>query len=306
MPILRRMAIFGVAESSHWSADEKITWILQHKFIHLHGYKAELFLVLKQSFGHASESLRIQVLKAAQSAPDFLETRTRDYAIYNILGWLKESAPNCAQTEVAFKEFRDKHGEFGKREHPELDWWIGPVQTGGPRSPLSTEEVLALEPDELWKQLQEARSDELIGPSREGLIREVHVAVSRRYEWSIRLARKLIENRIWDADIWKTIIDGWRGTELQENQWEEILRLFLDNPKIMGVALYESSNLVENGIKRDSHSIPTSCFELARGVAKNSGICVMDLPKGGYRSRTTGLQSRLTILRETSCYLFCR
>ncbi len=36
----------------------------------------------------------------------------------------------------------------------------------------------------------------------------------------------------------------------------------------MGVALYESSNLVENGIKRDSHSIPTSCFELARGVAE--------------------------------------
>ncbi len=166
--LLRRMAIFGVAESSHWSADEKITWILQHKFIHLHGYKAELFLVLEQSFGHASESLRIQVLKAAQSAPDFLETRTRDYAIYNILGWLKESAPNCAQTEVAFKEFRDKHGEFGKREHPELDWWIGPVRRADREVHLSTEEVLALEPDELWKQCKK-RGPTIDWPEPRGL-----------------------------------------------------------------------------------------------------------------------------------------
>jgi hypothetical protein len=267
--LLRRLAVFGVAESLHWSADRKIEWLLENKLVHAHGYKPEVFLLLKKNFSFASETSRVQVLAIAATGPDVDDQRTADYEIYNILSWLKDAAPDCARTAEAYKSFKNAHPEFGRREHPELDWWIGGVEVGGPSSPLSLDQVLALTPDQMCKHLDTAKRDDMIGPSREGLIQEIKSAVSKDYEWSARLVEKLISDQIWDQDVWRAMVWGWQGADLEEDAWKEVLTVLLETPNVAIATVYEACQLLGNGIEKASHPIPKSCFELAIKLAES-------------------------------------
>jgi hypothetical protein len=279
--LLRRMSIYGVSDNPHWTPDAKMKWLLQNSLIHSYGYKAEVFLVLKKSFAFASEVLREQVLEAAKAGPDISEQQTKDYEVYNILQWLKDSAPTCNRTDLTYKSFKENHPEFGPREHPELDWWVGPAQMGGPSSPLSDEEALKLEPDELYQRLSEAKPGDMIGPSREGLLYKVQRAVTQDYDWSARLAKRLAELQVWEADIWKAVAGGWLGADLGAEQWAETLKFLLDYPQITDSTLYEASSLLQNGIQKDKHPIPTSCFYASSKLVERLwGICETSYKEG--------------------------
>ncbi len=74
--MLKRLAVFGVAESAHWDSDRKMEWLLANDLLHVYGYKPEVFLVLQKDYAEASESARAKILERALKGSDALEGRT--------------------------------------------------------------------------------------------------------------------------------------------------------------------------------------------------------------------------------------
>jgi len=267
--LFRRLAIFGVAKSSHWPPDRKIEWVLQNDLLYAHGYKHEVFLLLQAAYPHASERSRVGILeRAAKGWGADIDTDTKEYEIFNLLYWLTKVAPDCSQTSARFAEFAREHPRFGPREHPDMDSWIGPVRAGW-ESPSTDRELLSKTPEEQVEFLISFRPEHPLGPSREGLIDEVTKAVANQWDWGMALMHAL-KRRGWpQPDLCKAVVDGWRQPDLADAQWEEVLGFLLDNDQVLSFVVYEASLLLENGVARSSNAIPDSCLRLAKRLSEN-------------------------------------
>jgi hypothetical protein len=266
--LLRRLAIFGVAESAHRSSDLRVNWLLENDLIYAYGYKPEVFRVFQKSYATASESIRIKVLEIATQGSALLEGRTKDYEIFNLLNWLSKAAPDCQHTKKRFDKFAALHPDFGPREHPDLDSWIGPSGWGGPTSPLQTDEILSLSPERFLLELAAAKSDGFTEPSREGLLHGVSEAVTRQYGWSADLVRALKEKEFWEPDVWQAIVNGWRHSDLTDEQWGEVLTILLETSQIRSAITYEACKVLESGVGKPSHPIPTNSLALSIRVGE--------------------------------------
>lgn len=151
--LLERLAVFGVADSNHWNSDQKLSWLLENNLIHTYGFKPEVFLVLQRAYATASEPTRAALLERATKGSDSLEGSTKEYEIFNLLFWLAKHAPDCVLTKKRFAEFAANHPDFGPREHPNLDWWIGGVRWVGPTSPWTLDQIIAASTEKLIEEL---------------------------------------------------------------------------------------------------------------------------------------------------------
>jgi hypothetical protein len=258
--LLKRLAVFGVAESLHWDPDRKMSWLLENDLLHAYGYKPEVFLVLQKSYADAPEEARTKILERAVKGSDLLEGRTKEYEVYNLVHWLAQIAPNCAVTKKRLDKLVIAHPDFGPREQPNLDWWVGPGGWVGPVSPVETDEILSSTPEKLLLDLAAAKPDELIGPSREGLLYKVSEAVARGCEWSLDLVRTLRERESWEPDLWKAIVNGWKQADLTEGQWIEVLTILHDTNQVTAAVVHEAAQLLESGVAKESYAIPILCF----------------------------------------------
>jgi hypothetical protein len=273
--LLKRFAIFGVAESVHWEPDRKMNWLLEKDLLHVYSYKPEVFLVLQKGYANASEDVRTKILERALKGSDVLEERTKEYEVYNLVLWLAQTAPDCLITKQRLDEFVTAHPDFQPREHPNLNWWVGPGGFVSPVSPLGTDEILSSTPEKLLADLAAAERDEFIGPSREGLLRGVSEAVARQHKWSLDLVQKLKVTEFWESDLWKAIVNGWTQADLTEGQWTEVLTILLDTAQITAAVAYEGTHLLESGIAKTSYAIPIVCFPLSLRVSEKFWIaCV--------------------------------
>jgi hypothetical protein len=265
--LLKRLAVFGVAKNTHWDPNKKINWVLQYDLLYAFGLKHEVFLLLKNSYSTALPETRISLLERVIKGSNLDSGDTRDYEIYNLLYWLHTNAPDCPDTAARFEEMAAKHSKFGPRNHPDLDVVLGPVQIGS-RSPVSAQELLSKTPQEQFEYLATFETKTPLEPDREGLIGTVAEAVALSYNWGMRLVLVLLEKSSWDSDLWKAVVEGWKHSELTNEQWEEVLRFLHDHDGVLANVKYEVSNLLENGIKAPSHEIPTTILPLAVKVAE--------------------------------------
>jgi hypothetical protein len=266
--LLKRFAVFGVAESVHWEPDRKMNWLLENNLLHVYSYKPEVFLVLQKGYANASEGVRTKILEQVLKGSDALEERSKEYEVYNLVYWLAQTAPDCLITKKRLDEFVRAHPDFRPREHPNLNWWVGPGGFVSPISPLRTDEILSSTPEKLLEELAAANRDEFTEPSRDGLLRGVSESVARQHEWSRDLVRTLRAREFWEADLWKAIIDGWTQADLTEGQWTEVLTTLFDTSQITSAVTYEGTRLLENGIAKTSHAIPIACFPLSVRVGE--------------------------------------
>lgn len=261
--LLRRLAIFGVSKCKAWTADEKIKWLLKHDLLYKFGLKHEVFLVIKEAFPTAPKKTRTVFLNRATR----VRKSIRPYEIYNLLYWVVTAAPDCGQARAYFDKFSARYPQFGPREHPDMDSWVGGVTVGLPR-PLSGQEIQAKPPDELLEFVSNFKSDD---PWKmEGLMESVRDAAAQSYEWSIKLAQLMISRGLWTANLWGTIISAWRQLGPNAEQWEEILSILDAQDRVVELCLYEVSNLLDEGTKGTPHEIPSSLLPAAKIVARKA------------------------------------
>ena len=213
-------------------------------------------------------SRRAALLEKAVKGSDELEGTTKEYEIFNLLFWLAKNAPDCGLTKKQFADFSANHPNFGSREHPNLDWWIGGVGWVGPESPLTLEDIIAASPERLITELANAKVDDFSATNREGLLNEISKAVTGNFEWSFQRAEGLNEKKLWDADLWRALVTGWKNVDLEEAKWLQVLNILQKSQPILGSLTYEVSELLEKGTNKTTHRIPMAHLSVSVALSE--------------------------------------
>jgi SIR2-like domain/Domain of unknown function (DUF4020) len=279
--VLRRLAIIGVAESSHWTPDQKLSWLLSENLLYMYGTKHEVFEVLKAAYASSSEPSKKAILEQVQRGrvPGFdIPENIMVYERYNLLNWLQAAAPDSLITRREFDAMQEAYPHFGKRTRPDLDVEIDPAvwTTVGSRSPVTADSLLAKPPAEQIDWLVSFEPQHLLGADRYGLIESVREAAARNFEWGMGLARGLAARSLRDSDLWAGIVRAW-DSSLSISQWKEAFSFLAENQNIFPVSQREIAALLSEGTKGDSPSIPNDALDLAMVISKQLWlVCAKD------------------------------
>lgn len=231
-PVLRRLAIHGMAKSSHLSPDAKIAWLLGKGWLFTDQLKHEVFQLLKAAYPSSDNTTKGSLLEEAmaniaESGAEEDEARHADYRVFNLLVWLAQSAPDCGLTLEKLRQVQSSHPEFGPREHPDLDHWT----SFGWEQPLSEEP----DPDPRFRQF---RVEELLAKEPESIVDlliaeqtpspvyyNVVQAVASSFDWGWRLAEALKTRSALNTPLGKSLVRGWSRSRLSEDDWARVLSL---------------------------------------------------------------------------------
>ena len=130
LPLMRRFATFAKSVDPQYSADERITWLLDHDLIFRSGMKKEVFDVLATGYSQSSLAIRHRLLRSVNRGyrgPGVkkLQPKTLAYEKFNVLVWLRSADADCTLVQKAITQIKAVHPEFSEREYPNFDHWHG-------------------------------------------------------------------------------------------------------------------------------------------------------------------------------------
>lgn len=269
VPLLKRLAVHGMAVCNCLRPDEKLEWLLEKDFLFAYGLKHEVFQLLKAAYPLASEAVRRQIL---QQAEHYLEhdqddeRRIRFYEVYNLAVWLHQAAPDCALAAEKLQEVRERCPGFKPREHPDLDTSVS-AGCYGLQSPRTVEELRSKPPYEQIEFLLTFKGDKFPGSGREGLLGAIKEAVARSFPWSWELVKELKARGDWTTDLWGAIISGWQVAPMDAGQWDQVLGLLEGEPELLRQSSYEVAGLLVSGVEKGDGGLPASLLGRAEVCA---------------------------------------
>lgn len=266
IPILRRLAIHGMAESSYKS-DKKIDWILQKNWLYTYGLRHEVFRLLKIAYPKSSRKIRVRLLEKINKNPTLkrYSKETREHAKFKLIAWLNNADKKCSLAAEYLRKIQSKHPEFKLGEHPDLDVFVS-IGWRGAQSPLSVEQLLKQDPRREIDWLLGYKEDQPLGPNREGLLNNIVEAVKQSFEYSWKLVLAFQKKNNWISDLWVSVIMGWQGSTLSEDNWLKILT-FLNNNAHKLTNFNQIADLIERGTRKEAGKLPLSCLSLAENLA---------------------------------------
>jgi hypothetical protein len=261
VPLLIRLGIHGINHAKTLSADEKIAWVLSKNLVYKFGLKHEVFLLLKNAYPGASEAVRSsllhKVLAGRRTTDEKEEGEFREYETFNLLSWLVDSDPACKLAAEQLEAIKGKYPNYGKREHPDMDHWIGPVRWGH-ESPTNIDELVGKDPREVVDWLLNFKGTDPTGPEREGLLETIRGSVSSSFEWGWKLVEVLRDRGEWDSDVWGSIVTGWQARNLSEEEWGNVLPFLIRRTELLEEHGRDLVSFLEHSVEKDPGRIPPS------------------------------------------------
>ena len=282
--LMRRLALHLVANDPTRSADDKLSWLLEHTGLYARYLKHETYQVLT-AVGEASASVKADVLEAVDKGPCYLEGASEKeghsaYAKYNLLAWLKENAPNWSEVQDTFAVVENQNPDFAPREHPDFDMWM----TSGARG-----SVLPIETEDFLQRLTQDVSVALDGllaidysahdfdrPDWDDALRLVQNVAERRPDLGVRLwdtvrKRNDLEGR--RVSLLCSIAEGWGEGDLGDSGLDVVERLFTllpekDSADAIGRFLLEQ---IQRLIDTDESSLTAEMRKIARALWNTHG-----------------------------------
>lgn len=277
--LLKRLAIHGITESRQIHPDDKIAWILERNWLYTSGIRHEVFRLLGEAYPKAAEPARVRLLERVDRGPlGEAAKNLQERMVYNLLVWLRDAAPNCSLAAAHFKAMQEAHPDFKPCEHPDLHYWT--VESEGPQSPLTVEELLGKNAQEAIDWLLAYQGDKFMGPDRKGLLTAIIEAVGQSFKWSWQLVMVLQEKEEWSSDIWGSVLNGWQKDSLTRNQWRKVLTLLRCHSQLYRFAR-PVADLLEQGVRKEQGELPLSCLPLAEDLAGH----LFDACRKGLRDR---------------------
>lgn len=280
-PLLRRLAIFGLAVSTHISADDKLRWLAEKGLLYKLGFKHENFVLMQKAYSHASSKARSAFLEEVvrQHKPDDEDRETRNYELFNVVLWLTKSNPACTFASKLLSELKKTNPTFGEREHPDLDSWIGPVTYGEATSPEASLALLSCDIEQLVATIQaEPQSGYLEYQSRNDLMHAIELCAQKSHEWGITVAQVAERERTWTPELWRALLTAWRVTDLSDSEWESILNIVDVSVEIYESATQSLISFFHHGIQSTSAPIPYNLIERIKNIADHLWVYVDKAP----------------------------
>lgn len=231
VPLLQRLAIYGVSISNSLDANARLNWLLEYVDLANEQCRFELFSVVGDSFPEADVETKSIFIKAIW---DFLnpcslpntEVESKKQKCFDWLDWLNREDPECMEVSVAWaKVQRMEWFLYPKRYPPLPNWWNSVSETVINSRWTSTE--LSSKPSSEW--FAELISFDWACIESAKTLEAVYCAAQRCFQWGIEFAKNLIENSDGESALWFGLINAWSDMELSQ---EEYLRSLLHIAKI--------------------------------------------------------------------------
>ncbi|MBT9608030.1 SIR2 family protein [Microbacterium sp.] len=235
--LMRRLALNLLDGDPLRTADQKLSWLLEHTALYTDHLKHEVFRVLAGALPAASDRIKQLVLEAALLGPDLQEAIAdidghAAYAKYNLLAWLAKSVPDWGEVRAAFNATQQAHPGFEVREHPDFDSWASSTSWSSESSTDIDSFLQRLAQDAagaldtlLSVDYSQRRFDQ---PEWRDSLALVKQAAERRPQfgvrlWDVLIARAELEER--QRELWRAIIEGWGAADLNDTGLAVIERL---------------------------------------------------------------------------------
>ena len=227
VPILKRLAVYGIAVDATLPPDDKMQWIIDRSLLFQTGFKPETFEVLRTGYSKAGRGAREGIVSTARlglqaSEMGNLSERSREYEIYNLLVWLTQVAPECDIAREALNSISSAHPDFKPRDHPNINISFS-SWTEVPPAKFNFEEILQKPAKTFLDQLLAMPQEAALGDRREDFIHALTGLVTKSPDWGLDLQSELISRQIFDQEIWAQVFNGWRETKMTPTQWRKWL-----------------------------------------------------------------------------------
>jgi len=257
VPLLRRLAAYGVNVAPEMSADERLDWLLKNDLLFGFGMKKEVFDILATSYPHASESAKEKLLRRIEighkgKARKNLDSETIAYEKFNVLIWLRRNDSKCELVNAAIDRIKTIHPQFGEREHPDFDGWMGKGGFIDPKEGFNFDQILAEPPGSYLAELQKAAENSM-HRDKWSYQENLKTLFSRNKEWGKGFMAALAKAEGVTVDIWNGVFWAWRDAIKIEEDWEWILGVLETAPEnqavFAGIAGLISNGIFKQGLK---------------------------------------------------------
>jgi hypothetical protein len=269
-PLLKRLAIHGVARDGCMTSDEQIEWLVTTELVYNRLAKHEVFQFVKRIYPGTSDTIRKRLVDSVSNWPQTGYTAQdcsyRDYTVCTIFEWIHRSASDCKILSEALRKSLAKCPDFRPHPEPDLHYRITTIQFN--EAPLYTAEELPQQNlDEILKQLLTYQGDERT--TRQSLLFQMQQTVASDFDWGWNLMEALKKREEWNTDIWPHVIHGWRNASIDEERFTQILG-FLLNDNLLRAFHFEIAPLLlersEQAMKNGSWGWLAAAEELASAL----------------------------------------
>ena len=266
--ILRRLAVHGWRVRADVGPNEKLTWLLEQHILWDVPLQHEVFQLIRDTLPGAGEDVARSLVEAAVAGPAGEDNDEHaPYRRYNLLGWLVASAPELQMATTAFDEAQSAHPNYGRREHPDLNYYgeFGVVEDALPFTASELHDLVSQDPSAALTHLRKFQTEThaLKGPTWTGALRSLQACVTAHPEDGILIAQVLQDE---DSDLRSSVIHGWDGATLSDTLIEQSLAT------ISGWDLNEvrrtTSAMLSNG-GGPEHPTTWHTYESARALASS-------------------------------------
>jgi len=279
-PQLVQLGLYGLAKCSKWKPAKKIERLLAQHLPAKMPFKVETFRALRESYPQLSSGQRERFLKRAehlyhkeinehQDEPD--RHRTAVYTWFNFLVWLERDAPGDPLLDRAMAVVHQIYPDFKPRGHPELD--TGYIEAGWvrPESALTSQEIACLSLPQWLEELEASRERDRQGrfdiDYRRGFLEDTARASNEYLEWGLSFARDLLENDLFDHQVWSGILTVWGDRAFIPSEWKKVLSV-LDHPQLLAGQAGGVTEVVRGRAKQRDPKATRTMLRSALGLAE--------------------------------------
>jgi hypothetical protein len=264
VPLLRRLAVYGYTHRTDVTADDKLRWAISNKLLYDATVKHEFFALVEQALPDASAA-RSKLLEEITNGPQDDQSRDssgelRAYAIYNLLSWVTDKAPDFAEAQAALADLAAEHTNFAPREHPDLDLTTMPF--AGPSSPVTVSQIVqwTTSEDVDWMLAYQGELQPETWMDKLGLKSVIGEAAATVPGWAVKIAEQLNDKQNWDNDLWPVLIAGWSrsATTMEVEQAADVIGELSRHQSPYGIIL-PITGLLDALVKR--RDFPSALFD---------------------------------------------
>jgi hypothetical protein len=274
-PLLRRLAVHGMAEAKYLSENDKLTWILKGKLLGSVSLHHELYRLLWDSYPKARKQTKKELLDEARRevCQEIKANPGKDrnmywHELYRLLCWLDSATgQKCPHVRSRLRRLSRKHPSWIQPEKPDFTHWSSGARWGN-ESPITSEDLLKKPLSETIDLLLKFKDNGFRGPTRSGLLGTVFTTVRNSPDWGLKLARELKRRKQYSSDLWPRILWGVSDATLTEKQWKDLLDLMASSPR-----LHDHDNalarVLKGSLRKDQGSLPYTLLPQAEIIASN-------------------------------------
>lgn len=221
IPLLQRLAVFGISADQKLSGDERVQWLLSNDLIFRLGMKKEVFDVINVGCPEASATVRRKLIERIEKGfkgalKKRLGPRTSADEQFNVLIWLWKADSKCSLVADALAKLKSTYPDLAEREHPAFDHWSGSVGFIDPKEGFNIDEILSEPPLRFVNSLLSA-AESSMSRDRWDHLNLLQTLFGRNRMWGKAFTEELSNRDGTTKEIWNGVFSAWKQSAKEKD-----------------------------------------------------------------------------------------